>query len=58
MLIRFPSPATQPAKGYASLLKKTLRKGLFSSFSYVLDFGKNGPFFLKIVSSLETKVSF
>ena len=40
-----PGPATQPAKGYASLFQKTLRKGLFSSFLYVLDFGKKGPFF-------------
>ena len=39
-------PSIQPAKGYASLFKKTLRKGLFSSFLYVLDFGeKKGPFF-------------
>ena len=40
-----PGPATQPAKGYAYLFQKTLRKGLFSSFLYDLDFGKKGPFF-------------
>ena len=38
-------PATQPAKGYASLFKKTLRKGLFSSFLYVLNIGKKGSIF-------------
>ena len=39
-----PGPATQLAKGYASLFQKMLRKGLFSSFLYVLDIGKKGPF--------------
>ena len=39
-----PGPATQLAKGYASLFQKTLRKGLFSSFLYVPDIGKKGPF--------------
>ena len=52
---REPGP-TQLAKGYASLFQKTLRKGLFSSFLYVLDIGK-GVLFLKIVSSLEKRVS-
>ena len=37
-----PGPATLLAKGYASLFQKTLRKGLFFSFLYVLDFGKKG----------------
>ena len=40
-----PGPATLLSKGYASLLKKMLRKGLFSCFLYVLDFGKKGSFF-------------
>ena len=40
-----PSPATQLAKGYASLFNKTLRKGLYFGFLYVLDYGKKGPFF-------------
>ena len=40
-----PGPATLLSKGYASLFQKTLRKGLFLCFLYVLDFGKKGPFF-------------
>ena len=40
----FPGPATLLSKGYASLFQKTLRKGLFLCFLYVLDFGKKGPF--------------
>ena len=40
-----PGPATLLAKVYASLFQKTLRKGLFLCFLYVLDFGKKGPFF-------------
>ena len=50
-----PGPATQLAKGYASLLKKMLRKGLFSIFLYVLNTGKKGPF-LRIVISLDKRV--
>ena len=41
-LITGPGPATLLAKGYASLFQKTLRKGLFLSFLYVLAFGKKG----------------
>ena len=40
-----PGPATQLAKGYASLFQKTLRKGLFFCCLYVLDIGKKGSFF-------------
>ena len=42
---RGSGPATQLAKGYTSLLKKTLRKGLYFGLLYVLDYGKKGPFF-------------
>ena len=42
---RGPGPATQLAKGYASLFQKTLRKGLYFGLLYVLDYGKKGPFF-------------
>ena len=40
----YPGPATQLANGYASLFKKTLRKGIFFCCLYVLDIGKKGPF--------------
>ena len=53
-----PGPGTLLSKGYASLFQKTLRKGLFLCFLYVLDLGKKGPFFLKNVSSFGKKGSF
>ena len=51
-----PGPATQLAKGYASLFQKTLRKGLFFSvcMSLILE-GKKGSFFWEDVSTLEKK---
>ena len=39
-------------------IKKTMRKGLFSSFLYVLDFGKKGPFFFRDFQQFRKKVSF
>ena len=51
-----PSPATLLSKGYASLFLKTLRKGLFLCFVYVLDFGgEKRVLFLKKFSSFEKK---
>ena len=43
-----PGPATQLAKGYASLFQKTLRKGLFFCCLYVLDIEKKGSFFGRV----------
>ena len=53
-----PGPATQLAKGYASLFQKTLRKGLYFGFLYVLDFGKKGPFFRECQQFRKKRVFF
>ena len=53
-----PRPATQLAKGYASLFQKTRRKGLYFGFLYVLDFGKKGLFFRKCQQFRKKRVFF
>ena len=57
VVLVIPGPATQLAKGYASLLKKTLRKGLIFCCLNVLDIGKS-VLFWEDVSTLEKKVFF
>ena len=51
-----PGPASQLAKGYASLFQKTLRKGIYFCFLYVLDIGgKKGSFFGRMSALKEKK---
>ena len=49
-----PVPPLSLLKGTHHCSKKTLKKGLYFAYLYVLDIGKKGPF-LENVSTLEKR---